>query len=161
MQKNARLVYKSSIAYPSFRKRLYAHTPWRLLLWVLGAQIVGLVVAALVFSDPFLLFLALFLSLGFLLNYMLLTPWVRYFISRIVADKEKDLLEIHYFDKDKPQNLQLALRRADFKIERLRARGRPLYKFCIYEGQKLLFYQKCDIGYWTKQHCEALIKDLS
>lgn len=161
METNSRLVYESGIAYPSFNKRLHAYTPWRLLLWVLGAQIALLITGALVFDAPFFLFLAIFIGLGFLLNYFLLKRWVRYFISKIVADKEKGFIEIHYFEEDSPKSLRLALHKAHFKVERLRARGQALYKFCIYDGQELLFYQKCGIGYWTKQHCEAFIKDLS
>ncbi|NJL95159.1 MAG: hypothetical protein HC915_16285 [Anaerolineae bacterium] len=37
-------VYKSEMPYPTFRRRVYAYTGWKLLIWVLSPQVILLLV---------------------------------------------------------------------------------------------------------------------
>ena len=53
-------------SYVPYRKRLFTQTGLKLLVSMLGFQVVGLVVLALVFKNPWLAIGALFISLGFL-----------------------------------------------------------------------------------------------
>ncbi|WP_026999485.1 hypothetical protein [Eisenibacter elegans] len=111
-------------------------------------------------DSPILFFAAFWISIGFV-SYFSFRRWVRYFISQIRIDKAQNTCEIQYFDYDSPQMLRLPLSQVAFKIERIQARGPAMYNLCVYEGNKSLLYQKCGIGYWSKENCEALVHTLS
>lgn len=154
------LHYKSNVTYIPYQKRILKYGHWLLLLIILAIQIFVLLVVAFlqknVLPKFYIIFPAIFAGSVMLINYYFFAKWMRFYLEEISIDTQ--MCYIKFYDKDMAKKEQISLENLEIKLETASTKRGDNYKFCIYDNKKLITFQFCGIGYWSKEICEEIVK---
>ena len=138
----------------TFSQRLKA-TKWNLLRNVLTFQVVAAWLGGLIFDNGFFLFAGTFVCLGYL-NYFYHRAMTRHYLTSLVVGGELCRLSALHFDE--LQHFDIPLNELRVTLEEQYHRGGPLYYLTFRQGNRVLFKQRSDIGYWTLERLQAVEK---
>ncbi|MCC5945785.1 MAG: hypothetical protein JJT94_12705 [Bernardetiaceae bacterium] len=152
---NAVLEFQNPSPYMRFRERLIKYTHASLIAIVLGVQVIGLLIVGVAFESWWLLFGAVFISIGFI-NVLFYMRWVRYYLQSVKIDNKHKTCYLCVYDYDEQKDFIIPLEALLVKVEKELVRHKELHYLTFYENGVVRCKQLIGVEHWTIEHCKPI-----